>query len=140
MTDTIRWMRSHKLGTAGIVLGVVVLPLVLILWAGGIKWLTAPFTGAVEQRTITTRGAYRIQAYEQFYRWNEQIAAIDAKLGAYEPPMDRRMRTECVGLQSQRANLVARYNAASRQIETQGQWMAEDLPIQLAQPKSNPCG
>ena len=118
---------------------IVVLPTILIFWGSAATWITAPFRGAVEERAITTRGAYRIQAYERFYEWHEQLGAIDIKLQQYEPPLDQRQRTECIGLWSARANLVSRYNAASRQVETQGKWMAGELPSTLPQPSTSPC-
>ena len=78
------------------------------------RWISAPAQGAVEQREITNRGQYRIQAYEQFYRWQEQLDAIDAKLLAYtESGLDIRQQTECRGLLAQRSDIVAKYNAAS---------------------------
>lgn len=130
--------RLIALGSLGAAL-IVVLPTIIIFWGSATTWITAPFRGAVEERAITTRGAYRIQAYEQFYEWQEQLGAIDIKLQQYQPPLDQRQRTECIGLWSARANLVSRYNAASRQVATQGKWMADELPSNLPQPSTSPC-
>ena len=118
---------------------IVVLPTILIFWGSTTAWITATFRGAVEEQTITTRGAYRIQSYERFYEWQEQLSAIDVKLQQYKTPLDERQRTECIGLWSARANLVSRYNAASRQVETQGKWMADELPSNLPQPTTSNC-
>ena len=49
----------------------------------GFRWMVAPFRGVVEEREIINWGPYRIQAYEQFYRWQEQVNAIDPKLAGY---------------------------------------------------------
>lgn len=104
------------------------------------RWITAPARGAVEQREITNRGQYRIQAYEQFYRWQEQLDAIEAKLLAYPPSgLDLRQQTECRGLLAQRADIVAKYNAASRAERTQAQWQDPDLPHTLEHNPSQRC-
>ncbi len=104
------------------------------------RWITAPARGAVEQREITNRGQYRIQAYEQFYRWQEQLDAIETKLLAYPPSdLDIRQQTECRGLLAQRADIVAKYNAASRAERTQAQWQDPDLPHTLEHNPSQRC-
>ena len=104
------------------------------------RWISAPAQGAVEQREITNRGQYRIQAYEQFYRWQEQLDAIDAKLLAYtESGLDLRQQTECRGLLAQRSDIVAKYNAASRAERTQAQWQDPDLPQTLEHNLSQRC-
>ncbi len=96
------------------------------------RWASAPARGAVEEREITNRGQYRIQAYEQFYRWQEQLDAISFKLLAYPGSgLDIRQKTECHGLLAQRADIVAKYNAASRAERTQAQWQDPDLPHTL---------
>lgn len=130
---------GKAVGIGAIALACVAAPVGLIFWSGGIQYLTAPFRGAVQEQEITNRGAYRIQAYEQFYGWQEQIQAIDQKLDAYVAPLDPRMRTECIGLLSARANLASRYNAAARSVETQGQWMADDLPERIRQEAPKSC-
>ena len=104
------------------------------------RWITAPARGAVEQREITNRGQYRIQAYEQFYRWQEQLDAIETKLLAYpQSGLDIRQQTECRGLMAQRADIVAKYNAASRAERTQAQWQDPDLPQTLEHNPSQRC-
>lgn len=104
------------------------------------RWITAPARGAVEQREITNRGQYRIQAYEQFYRWQEQLDAIETKLLAYpQSGLDLRQQTECRGLLAQRADIVAKYNAASRAERTQAQWQDPDLPHTLEHNPSQRC-
>ena len=104
------------------------------------RWISAPARGAVEQREITNRGQYRIQAYEQFYRWQEQLEAIDAKLMPYaESGLDLRQRTECRGLLAQRADIIAKYNAASRAERTQAQWQDPELPHTLEHNPSPRC-
>ena len=104
------------------------------------RWVSAPARGAVEEREITNRGQYRIQAYEQFYRWQEQLDAIDAKLLAYpESGLDIRQQTECRGLLAQRADITAKYNAASRAERTQAQWQDPDLPHTLEHNPSQRC-
>lgn len=95
-----------------IILGIVgVIAVIALSTVGtlGYRWLIAPARGAVEQREIINRGQYRIQAYEQFYRWQEEIGAIEAKLQAYpQQGLDIRQQTECRGLLAQRANIVAK--------------------------------
>ena len=109
----------------GLLFGLVLGPMVF-------RWYAAPWTGKLEEREITTRGAYRIQGYEQFYRWSEEADAVESKLGNYAGrELDVRERTECRGLRAQYADLVSRYNAASRAERTQGQWRADDLPQTL---------
>ena len=104
------------------------------------SWFSIPFIGALEQRQTTNRGDYRIQSYEQFYRWHESVSAIDTKLGSYPvESLDRRQRTECQGLLARRADIVQRYNAASRSVETQGQWQAWGLPNTLHQTNTRSC-
>lgn len=106
----------------------------------GYRWLIAPARGAVEQREIINRGQYRIQAYEQFYIWQEDLGGIEAKLQAYpQQGLDIRQQTECRGLLARRADIVARYNAASRAELTQGQWQAPELPESLPQASPRRC-
>ena len=119
--------------------GALVLVAFVLVLVGGyaFSWFTIPFVGALEQREITNRGQYRIQAYEQFYRWQEEITSVDTKLAGYPVPLqDSRQRTECQGLLARRADIVSEYNAASRAVLTQGQWQAPGLPITL--PHTNP--
>jgi type II secretory pathway pseudopilin PulG len=120
------------------VVAVVVLSTVGVL---AYRWVSAPTRGAVEQREITNRGQYRIQAYEQFYRWQEQIAAIEVKVLAYPgEELDIRQKTECQGLLAQRADIVAKYNTASRAERTQAQWQDPDLPHTLSHEPIRSCG
>ena len=109
---------------------------VLVLAVGGgfaYRYFIAPVRGVVEQQEITNQGQYRIQAYEQFYRWDEEVASIEAKLTAYPPgrALNEREVTECRGLLHRRADIVTRYNAAARAERTQGQWQAPELPERL---------
>ncbi len=114
------------------IIGVVAVIALSTVGTLGYRWLIAPARGAVEQREIINRGQFRIQAYEQFYRWSEERAAIESKLALYpESGLDIRQQTECRGLLAQHANIVAEYNAASRAELTQGQWQAPDLPQTL---------
>ena len=126
-----------------IILGVIGIVAVIALSSVGFlgyRWLIAPARGAVEQREIINRGQYRIQAYEQFYRWQEDLDAIEVKLQAYPAQgLDIRQQTECRGLLAQRANIVARYNAASRAELTQGQWQASELPESIPQEPLRTC-
>ena len=122
------------------IVGVIAVIALSTVGALGYRWLTAQARGAVEQREIINRGQYRIQAYEQFYRWQEEIGAIEAKLQAYpQQGLDIRQQTECRGLLAQRANIVAKYNAASRAELTQGQWQDPDLPESLPQESPRRC-
>ena len=122
------------------IVGVIAVIALSTVGALGYRWLIAPARGAVEQREIINRGQYRIQAYEQFYRWQEEIGAIEAKLQAYpQQGLDIRQQTECRGLLAQRANIVAKYNAASRAELTQGQWQDPDLPESLPQESPRRC-
>lgn len=128
-----------------IFIGLGALVLLVAIYAGlafsslGVRWGIAPFRGAVEEREITNRGQYRIQAYEQFYRWQEEVEGIDVKLGSYPEELDRRQATECRGLLARRVNIVAQYNSASRAERTQGQWQAPELPRNLNQENLRSC-
>ena len=114
--------------------------LVLLVGAGfAFRWYYAPVRGELEQREITNRGQYRIQTYEQFYRWSEEVDAIDAKLAGYPVDLDIRQRTECQGLLARRADLVSQYNAASSAELTQGKWQAGDLPERLSHSDTRGC-
>ena len=127
-----------------ITLAVIGLTAVIAFSTAGVlayRWISAPARGAMEQREITNRGQYRIQAYEQFYRWQEQLDAIETKLSAYpETSLDLRRQTECRGLLAQRADIVAKYNAASRAERTQAQWQDPGLPHTLEHTPSQKCG
>ena len=126
-----------------IILGVIGVIAVIALSTVGVlgyRWLTAPARGAVEQREIINRGQYRIQAYEQFYRWQEELDAIAVKLAGYPAQgLDIRQQTECRGLLARHADIVAEYNAASRAELTQGQWQDPDLPESLPQEPLRRC-
>ena len=130
--------KGMAIATGSLIL-LVILGLGLAFTGLGARWFVAPFRGAVEEREITNRGQFRIQAYEQFYRWQEEVQGIESKLAAYPEKLDRREETECRGLIARRVNLVSRYNAASRAERTQGQWMAEDLPETLRQENPRNC-
>ena len=126
-----------------IVLGVIGLVAVIALSTVGTlayRWAIAPARGAVEEREIINRGQYRIQAYEQFYRWQEELDSIAAKLSAYPAQgLDRRQQTECQGLVARHADIVAKYNAAARAERTQGQWQDPELPETLPQEPIRSC-
>ena len=93
------------------------------------SWTVAPWIGALEERQITTSGGFRIQAYEQFYRWQEDLESLEARLCFYEDgDLSKEESIEQRGLRGQYAIIVGKYNAASRAERTQGQWRAEDLP------------
>ena len=126
-------------GIIGIICLLIFASVVLATSDLGFRWLLAPFRGAVEKQEIVHQGAYRIQAYEQFYRWQEQIDGIDTKLSAYPLDLDTRQQTECQGLLSRRANLVASYNSASRAETTQGRWLDSELPQILPQQNPRRC-
>ena len=120
-------------------LGVVVFLAVMV--AGyAFQWFTVPFVGALEQRQITNKGQYRIQSYEQFYRWQEEVQSVEGKLQGYPAAgLDIRQSAECRGLLARRADIVSRYNAASRSVLTQGQWQAPELPQTLIQNSPRRC-
>lgn len=126
-----------------IVFGVIGLVAVIALSTVGAlayRWAIAPARGAVEEREIINRGQYRIQAYEQFYRWQEELDGIAAKLSAYPSQgLDRRQQTECMGLVARHADIVAKYNAAARAERTQGQWQDPELPETLPQEPIRSC-
>ena len=119
----------------GIVIALMVVLTVLTLTGSfsglGVRYILAPFTGAVEQREITNAGAFRIQAYEQFYNWQEEVEAIDVKISVYTGELDTRQEAECIGLVARRADIVGRYNSAVRSVLTQGQWIGSGLPNRL---------
>ena len=123
-----------------IVCAAILVPVGVGAYTLALRYFFAEPSGRVEQQEIITRGAYRIQAYEQFYRIQEDIQGIDVKLGGYPTTLDVRQRTECQGLLQVRANRVAEYNAASRAVLTQGQWRAPDLPQRLDQRNPRSCG
>ena len=123
------------------VIGIVALIAASTVGVLAYRWFVAPARGAVEEREIINRGQYRIQAYEQFYRWQEELDAIRVKLNGYpESGLDRREQTECRGLLARHADIVARYNAASRAERTQGKWQDPELPESLSQEPIRSCG
>ena len=129
-------MKIVLLGLVGVLLFVA---LVGGIWA--YRWTIAPTRGTVEQREITNRGQYRVQAYEQFYRWYEQREALRLKLEALpQTDLDRREQTECRGLLAQYADITARYNAAAATELTQGQWQDPELPQRLPNANLRGCG
>ena len=113
------------------------LVLVAALVAGGIAAsiyiprLIAGPTGTTEEIVTTTRGAYRIPAYEKFYKWEEEFEQRQALLTVYQGPLDKRQQQECFGLVARITTIVADYNAASRAERTTGKWRADDLPETL---------
>ena len=120
----------------------VVIPVTVVsIWGFqyGFRWFTAEPRGALEQKEITTRGAFRIQEYERFYRLKAEVDSVDIKLAALPRELDVRQRTECTGLLAVRANRVAEYNAASAAELTKGKWRADDLPSSLNQENTRTC-
>ena len=116
-----------------VVVGLVVLGTLLTLTGYGQRYFLAPFRGAVEQQEITNTGAFRIQVYNRFYDWQEEMEAIDVKLISYvsSPSLSDRETTECRGLLARRANIVGDYNAAVRAVNTTGKWRGSGLPNRL---------
>lgn len=121
---------------AAVMIAIAVVGALALMVAGGFayRYFIAPVRGTVEQQEITNRGQYRIQAYEQFYRWDEEVISIQNKLTAYptQRPLNERERTECRGLLHRRADIVNDYNAAARAELTRGKWQAPELPEKLA--------
>ena len=125
-----------------VAVAVVAVPVTIVgVWGFGygFKWFTAEPTGALQERQITTRGAFRIQAYEKFYRLREAIDSTDVKLAALPRELDVRQREQCVGLLAVRADRVAEYNAAAAAVTTQGKWRAADLPQSMNQENPRTC-
>ena len=123
------------------IIGVVALIAVSTVGTLAYRWAVAPARGAVEEREIINRGQFRIQAYEQFYRWQEELDAIRVKIDGYPASgLDRREQTECRGLLARYADIVAKYNAASRAERTQGKWQDPDLPETLSNEPIRSCG
>ena len=113
-----------------------VVAIVVVIGVSTLGWLyagrvTAPIRGVTEQVEITNSGAYRVQGYEKFYRWHEELDAIDNKLLVFNGVLSGRDYTNCLGLRAYRADVVGKYNSASRARETIGQWRPADLPYQL---------
>ena len=132
-----------KLGLGATAALIVLVGAIILATLGGyvFRWYAAPFVGKLEEREITNTGAFRIQSYEQFYDWQEELDSIKSKLGLYaDRELDRRERTECNALNAQYANIVADYNAASRAERTQGQWRAPDLPQTIEHKEITKCG
>jgi len=125
----------------GAVAGVLVIPYFFGAYSLAYRWLFAEPTGAVQEREITTRGAYRIEAYEKFYRIQEDIGSLDTRLAAMPAAadLDPRQQIECRGILAVRATRVREYNEASRAVRTQGQWRAPDLPSTLEQRNPRKC-
>lgn len=118
------------------VLGIGVLLVgILMLALGGyvFRWYSAPFVGALEEREITNKGAYRIQAYNEFYSMYTELDGIESKITLYDGRvLHLRDATNCRGLVSRHADIVSEYNSEARAVNTTGQWLAEDLPVQVA--------
>lgn len=119
------------LGVVGVVVAIIVVFAVLILTPLGLRFGLVPIIGAVEQQEITNAGAYRIQAYEQFYRMEEDAQAIERKLNLYIGDLSTREKQECVGLVARHADIVSEYNSAVRSVNTQGKWQGSGLPNRL---------
>lgn len=123
----------------GITLAVLAVPSVIFGWSLLQRYFWAGPKGAVEQKEQTNKGNYRIRAYDRFYEIVEEVDGIKLKLAAYPQKLDVRQRTECIGLLSIRANLVAEYNAKSKAVNTTGQWKASGLPYTLRQENPRKC-
>ena len=132
-----------KLKIVGLTLGGLALFLALFvgIWGFnyGFRWFTAEPRGALEQREITTHGAFRIQEYERFYRLQADILAIDMRLASLPADLNTRQQTDCLGILAVRTNKVAEYNAASHAELTKGKWKADDLPESLKQENPRKC-
>ena len=132
-------MKKDILWIVGGVFGFIILMFVISFSVMGSTAALAPITGWFEKRIAVNRGFYQIQSYEKFYELAHQIDAIDIKLDAYGSDLDTRQRTECLGLLTRRAGLVAAYNAASEAVTTQGQWRDQSLPPTMQQYNKRIC-
>ena len=102
------------------------------------RWTAGP-VGLTEEIVITNKGAYRIQGYERFYDFVEQVEAVDVKLASYRQDLATREAVECRGLLARRADIVQQYNADAQKVRTVGKWRADNLPSRLYHNLTRTC-
>lgn len=126
---------------AGVLVIVVVVFCVLLgLGLAGVKWVTAPFRGAVDQREKTVAdGDYRIAAYDEFFNSCEAIAAKERIISRYKDEQaaaateaDRvRLGAAILAESNIRDEMIADYNADAGKAGTRGQFRASELPFKI---------
>lgn len=101
-----------------------------------IRWVTAPFIGALDKRETVTSGDYQIFSYEHFYDLCAAIQRKQRSLMAQKDLLDdvedkRRVYQNIAALRSQIQSDVSSYNADSRKSETMARYKDRGLPVRI---------
>ena len=113
--------------------------LILVIWA--FRYHTAEIAGVTDAKVQQQSGGNRVFQYERFYnicaRVQSAEAVIDSQkaLAANMKDGDERLGNIMVtigGAEAGRAKAITEYNAASAQVQTAGQFKANNLPHRLS--------
>lgn len=116
------------------VLGGIAVLILIAAMSFGWRWVTAPFTGALEQRETVQSGAFRMYSYEHFYDLCAAVQRNERALMSQKRALEQadgnknRIRQRIVGLESQLQSKISTYNQDARKEETTGQFRAAGLP------------
>lgn len=128
-----------------------VLAAIVFLTSLGLAWryVIAGPKGAVQAREQVQSGDYRIAAYDHFFAlcssiqgFEGQLSALHTQLRATTDPAQRdRILASIAGVEGQRFQSIARYNAEARENYTRGQFRDSDLPFHIdARRRHTSCG
>jgi hypothetical protein len=125
-----------------IVIGVAVIVIGIAVWLGIVftNKHTADFRGsAAVTEQVRGNGNYRIAAYNSFFDQCGAIQGKEATLTALKaelatnPPADRvaQINTTITAVTASRAQAIAAYNADAAKTDTQGHFLASNLPFHI---------
>jgi hypothetical protein len=116
----------------------VVIGVVLAIGTWGFNWFAAPYQGKLQARQQINSGAFRIQAYDNFFNQCAQIQTDEQALQASYAELktaskdDRsRIQTNITGQLIDRNEAANQYNADSHKSYTVGQFKSSNLPYEI---------
>jgi hypothetical protein len=126
--------------------GVALVAIVLVIGGiFGLRWVLAEPSGAIQQREMTVgNGAYRIQAYEQFFTdcgsaktvQQNLAAAVTAAQQGRDSGVDANRQAQLdanvTGLTAQLNRAVNDYNAHARETDTRAHFLDSTLPFEIS--------
>lgn len=131
-------IRMSKLKITFIVIAILIVPVIIFAWSGGIQYITAPFRGMLEKREqIQASGDFRIYSYNHFFdlcksvqnaqsEYDSQKEVLDS-MDEDEPGYDRQRRTVAI-LKADIEQRKQKYNSDARKEETVAAFKSNNLP------------
>lgn len=122
----------------GVLIGVGVAATIALVVGGGwaYRYFSAPIEGALQQRETVQSGGSRIYNYNRFFNLCASVQSYEDQIDSQQQLLNNTndedhvsmIRRNISGLNAQRQNAIATYNAEARAIETGGQFRDDGLP------------